>query len=73
MQVSAKIQINSFEVDAISRQSARIKAAFKIGNMPSAMNQFNCSILLTDKAQKLIDELLEEFANGIGRKINEEE
>jgi len=72
MQVSAKIQINSFEVDAISRQTARIKAAFIIGNMPTGMNPFSCSIQLSDVAQKLLEELIAELAKGVGEKIQEQ-
>jgi hypothetical protein len=73
MQVNATIVINSFEIETQGRQSAKVKAAFKIGNMPAGMNPFNCSIQLSEKARQLIDELLLELAAGVGEKISEED
>ena len=73
MQVNATIVINSFEIETQGRQSARVKAAFVIGNMPTAMNQFDCTIPMTEKAMELIEQLKDELAKGVGEKITKEE
>jgi len=71
VQVKAEIVINSFEVNTQSRHPIRVKAAFKIGNMPTAMNQFDCTIPMTDKAIELIEQLKNELAAGVGERIQE--
>lgn len=71
MEVKAKIQINNLEIDTISRQTARLKAAFLVGNMPTSMNPFNCSVQLSEKAQEHLDGLITELVKSVGEKINE--
>lgn len=71
MEIMAKVQINNLEIDTISRQTARLKAAFLIGNMPNGMNPFSCSVQLNEKAKEHLDGLITELIKSVGDKINE--